>query len=510
MHNGLARTVARILSLTSWAVAAAATQPIAYGQDLKVRPNAPDFERLKAQVYSLPPQLSGYFLSRISEQARDKQEKLQFLRDAVAYARLSSPYDYVVVGSPTTSVQQSLGGERGGLEGLTVQLSAIEALASVEPSEAFDLLENLIVPPTGAIDCDTVLVPNVGKQIARAYSVANILAPRVKNGADRRRRFLFRLLSSAESSLEIPAMLLIAADDHWSDAESLAVEGLIAALLGRMADGDPAFTIAAAFNDMSRRMVMFLKGIARRSHSTDAVLTAYREYLLKNRVRRCANSMFYERQVLNRVPSGHPVKTFNSMISDEGFSFLGATRKNLRPIEADAFGTIASTGARQKQELILDTADGRELANALGELLEKPAPTKAKEVDEFLQRCMLYLKESPRTSQSPLQAVAEVGYFFERVLQLSLSPNTIAEVSELFVAELARLWDRGGVDEIAMLYLKDLFSTCSRGNGTTIDRSVLDARRTGAEQGARGAPGTVVTLVSLFGYFQDRSGKCSP
>ena len=478
--------------------------------------NEGELDAVGSLVYSLPPHLSPSFLVQLARLTGDRDRKERFLTDAFRLASHAQPFDFNYVSAPLAFPhKRAMGGDRAGTEGMTVQLDAVEEFSISNPTAALTLLETIIPVIPRKYDCGDDLLPNVRKQYSRILELAKKLFPNTSNGRRRRHQYFTRLFAHVESSLQLPSLIRFASDPEFSEDDARALIAVLTVAFDQIKGGDPEFTAAAVFDELSRSVLSLLTSMTRHRIDSSTLLNAYRSFLVRSNTRRCSDLVAYDRTVL-RVPRWNPFNTFNSVIASEA-AFSGRLQQRPKPLSDDEMRPGIVVTKQTHDLVILDSPDAKALSSELLQFFERRSASTAnddlkdqrlREIEEYMPRFIRYVRGLPNDNQSPLQAVLEVRYFHDRLLELDSSLAHQERVAESYIHELARLWPSSEVKEIAVVYVRKVLTSCWLDVEKERDGAAKKARWEGALRGAAGGDPTFTTLINLIIKLSPRSATC--
>jgi len=452
---------------------------------------------IEAQTAGLPLRLKAYFLLKLSDSVASPASREALIRQAYDFAKFAEASYPLYIGLPNLTTHYMRPREDVELDRDVIRLNAVERLTAINADGAVALLEE-VVPEVGRVSaCETVLLPDTGAYYSRIAKLSKTLFSRTRSGPQRKMAYLARLYGQAESSLQIPGLieltLVLAADE--AELHSMTIS--LSAVLGRVRDGDPAFTAATSTAELSNRIGALVRRLEEKQLPTDDFLSAYRGYLIANTGRRCRNLMFHDRTI-GMLPGWAPIPAYNELI--EGASKTNPRRTPkaalIRPedIRLERYPSHAAP-----TESVLSTSAAMELRIAIGALSDEigiatSQGERTEQMRNLLTRVERYLSEQQAAS-SPFVQLVEASYFYRKLLELADDGFLQEKIAENYTRQLVRLWDAENVGNAAFLHLRELVSRCWAQRDAESARTRIDH---GVAIGSSGGSGQTSSLLSLL------------
>lgn len=487
---------------------ALATATFAAGQTAIDRPPT-DIEGPIRLAETLSPPFRSWFLLRLALRPKSRPWRTTLITRAFDAATLAPSVPNLFIGKPGPFPQFVLPKDIGDLDGLRVQLQAIDALSNSDRDAAVALLERIVPPELPTDSCDTTLVRDPTRDYQLMQSLTKRLFAHGEDGDRRRQQYLVTVASHVTSSLQLPGLLLLLGDPAVTGTDLASNAGMFATALRRVEDGDPHYTAVMVTQDLSRQIVAFTQRLQNNQISPVPILTGYREYLLRNSVRRCTALLFHDRS-LRQLPDRSPIETFNSLL--DSLEVAGTLAGHELP------KIPASTPQRQtapsqpspKADTMFSSAAGRKVSVEFAAFHNRAAALGAErtaaatdaldaEAKAVLTSAEEYFKHVTDSDEPKGRALAEAGHITQRIVELTDAVAIHQRAGTLLALVSSRHWEQdAGTRSYVYAYLKQFAGGCAQPNDAERATRLREARLAGMRSGTRGAAPELARLVELF------------
>ncbi len=229
------------------ALLASAVWPIARAQRVRpARRNEPEFARVEVLAQSVGPAFGSDALLRMSGIDADRVSQRRAIEEAFTRAATVQP-EFPLVPVPvgfTDSVPAMAAiSSRLGVDRLSLQTRAVEAMAAIDPQRARRMFESITIPAPPVATCQELTVPDPKSYYTAMTGVAGAAFERSKKGAAARDEFVLAHLDGIVSAGQVlPAARVLAEAGLSAAALERGLTSLGNAVRGLERD-DRAFTL---------------------------------------------------------------------------------------------------------------------------------------------------------------------------------------------------------------------------------------------------------------------------
>jgi hypothetical protein len=293
------------------------------------RPNA--VLGLVDQARGLPPEFSADTLLRIagSPLVSEPAWKRELVEEAFRTAS-HAPLPFRRRAGPQTDQRSTHDAWDHGLEALTLQTRAVEAMIALDPLRARAMYEEIALPDLGNPSCRDILTPNVDA----LYETALKVLPRGFTDKEREKGEPLRLLEAGVRTMQapeqVPAVGRMILDAKLPPAGREHLLGVFAVTLDRVNGSDRVF----ARNEFE--LARILQDLMRTGQAAAALMAAMRGYIVRQAaVPRCSDGL---------IPKNlaNSVRDFNLLVQQ-----LNAAGAAYTPISSDEFKALKDEGTFQ-------------------------------------------------------------------------------------------------------------------------------------------------------------------
>lgn len=171
----------------------------------------PETLALIDQASALAPEFTADILLRLagSRLIDDRKWKRELIEEAFR-AGVQAPLPYRQDGQPLTDSRSARAVWDNGLEALTLEMRAVEAMLAIHPQRAVAMFEEIAFPRVPSLACQEVLTPDVSAYYRTAAVVFELGFTQVQRKREEHVAFLERLVSTVQSPAHVaPAMKLM-------------------------------------------------------------------------------------------------------------------------------------------------------------------------------------------------------------------------------------------------------------------------------------------------------------
>jgi len=355
------------------------------------RKQYPELSRIVDLAQAVPPEFSASFLLRVAASARlrDQVWKKELLEQAFQSAGLAQqPVRRKVIAAGWVARSRaevmSMGFERL-LDRLSLQSLATSEMMQLDKAKALEMFQAISFPGLHQLHCEDALVDHVadyydllGRIIGSAFTPEEL-----RYG--RHIELLNYKIGSMDSPVQLAPMAKVLSSAVLSPEELKALTGSFAAALERIQNNDRSFSSVLPSTD--EELHRFVEVLKAKSVMPDAVIAAYRAYLVRNFTsNRCADNVGKE-DLLPTV-----VSSFNQGLASDA-------NPNLAPLASEELQPAKIEG-KANLEPFFDEAEFHEgfrefldLWSGKDGLMGKPLTDEQKDTAEWRERFDAFLRK---------------------------------------------------------------------------------------------------------------------